>query len=654
MTVARRLYLGFGLMLAILIGVAAVAMTKVQAIDASLRANEQRHSLIQRHAFELRSSVHERAIVIRDVVLGTSPAGRQKEAAAIEALTASYVEASAELDRLLANEPASGETAKRYAEVKAIESQALAITREIVELSNRGELPGAAEALAQKLRPQLALWREAIQRVIDVEERAIHAGNRAALEQSGSFRTVMLIALALALLVGVGMAWSISRSVLGQLGAEPEALGEAARRVAEGDLRPVPGAGAAPAGSVLALLAVMQSSLARVVGQVRAASDSIATGSAEIAIGNADLSQRTEQQASSLQQTASSMEQMTSTVQNNADAARQATQLATSASAAAEKGGQVVSEVVRTMSDITASSRTIADIIGVIDGIAFQTNILALNAAVEAARAGEQGRGFAVVAGEVRNLAQRSAEAAKEIKSLIGSSVERVEAGSRLVGEAGTTMADIVAQVQRVADLISEISSATIEQTTGIAQVGQAVTLLDQSTQQNAALVEQSAAAADSLKQQAAQLAEVVNLFKLGDERAAQASTAAARTSAAKSRAAEARSNGLRTADAGSAASKGVAEGAAGVNSAATADVAASVAPSSAAGRTQPGTAAAGRFGAATHEPGASPARAGTEPRSTASRSTASRSTAAARAGTSNSMPQPAVAATADDDWETF
>jgi methyl-accepting chemotaxis protein len=268
-------------------------------------------------------------------------------------------------------------------------------------------------------------------------------------------------------------------------------------------------------GQLLAALKRMNESLVDMVGRVRNASDSIATGSTQIATGNADLSQRTEEQASNLQQTAASMEELTATVKHNADTARQAEQLATSASTVAEQGGTMVGQVVSTMGDISASSKKIADIIGVIDGIAFQTNILALNAAVEAARAGEQGRGFAVVAGEVRALAQRSAQAAKEIKTLIAESVEKVDNGTRLVGDAGQTMEDIVAQVKRVSDLIGEISHSSIEQSTGIGQIGQAVTQLDQVTQQNAALVEESAAAAESLKHQAGQLAELVAVFKL-------------------------------------------------------------------------------------------------------------------------------------------
>ena len=320
--------------------------------------------------------------------------------------------------------------------------------------------------------------------------------------------------------VGVGVAafWWVTRSLMRQLGGEPDYAAQIAHEIAAGNLSSDIHLRGGDTTSLVAAMKTMRDGLASIVGQVRQSSDSIATGSAEIATGNADLSQRTEEQASNLQQTAASMEELTSTVRQNSDTARQANQLASSASQAATQGGVVVSQVVGTMEEITASSRKIADIISVIDGIAFQTNILALNAAVEAARAGEQGRGFAVVAGEVRNLAQRSAEAAKEIKGLIGQSVEKVEAGSRLVDDAGKSMADIVVQVKRVNDLIAEISSASIEQSSGIAQVGDAVAQLDQVTQQNAALVEQSAAAADSLKQQAANLAEVVSVFRLGHE----------------------------------------------------------------------------------------------------------------------------------------
>jgi methyl-accepting chemotaxis protein len=268
-------------------------------------------------------------------------------------------------------------------------------------------------------------------------------------------------------------------------------------------------------GELFSALNAMKTSLTDTVSQVRSATDSIGTASAEIASGNQDLSARTEQTASNLEETAASMEELTATVRNSADAAQQANQLAASASEIAVRGGRVVGQVVTTMEEINHSSKKISDIIGVIDGIAFQTNILALNAAVEAARAGEQGRGFAVVASEVRNLAQRSAEAAKEIKGLIGTSVDKVEAGSRLVADAGQTMSEIVSSVQRVSDIIGEITAASGEQSDGIGQVNVAVSQLDQMTQQNAALVEQSAAAAESLKDQAVKLAQVVQVFRL-------------------------------------------------------------------------------------------------------------------------------------------
>ncbi len=320
-----------------------------------------------------------------------------------------------------------------------------------------------------------------------------------------------------ALLVGLVLAWA-ARRVVRQIGGEPHEVAEVAARVAAGDLAARIELAPGDDSSVLHAMKRMVEKLREFTAQIRHASEQIRTASGEIAVGNQDLSSRTEQQASSLQQTAASIEQLTSTVKHNADAARQANQLAAAASEVAARGGAVVGQVVATMDGITQASRKIAEIITVIDGIAFQTNILALNAAVEAARAGEAGRGFAVVAGEVRNLAQRSAQAAREIKSLINDSVERVEAGSQQVAEAGRTMDDIVAQVKRVTDLIGEITSATLEQSSGIGQVNQAVSQLDQMTQQNAALVEQSAAAAESLREQAERLAEAVAIFKLSRE----------------------------------------------------------------------------------------------------------------------------------------
>ena len=327
-----------------------------------------------------------------------------------------------------------------------------------------------------------------------------------------SYRMAVVVAGVAGLALLVVLSWVLVARIRQSLSE----VSGVARRIGEGDLsRPVQVSGRGEVAEMMLAMQQMQASLVRIVGEVRLSSDSIATGSSEIATGNADLSQRTEEQASNLEETAASMEELTSTVKNNADTAHKAAALAGEASRAAVQGGEVVGQVVSTMEEISAASRKITDIISVSDGIAFQTNILALNAAVEAARAGEQGRGFAVVASEVRGLAQRSADAAREIKTLIGASVEKVENGTQLVSEAGRSMEGIVAQVQRVSDLIGEISSGTSEQTTGISQVGEAVTQLDQVTQQNAALVEQSAAAADSLRNQAAKLAEVVSVFRL-------------------------------------------------------------------------------------------------------------------------------------------
>ena len=327
----------------------------------------------------------------------------------------------------------------------------------------------------------------------------------------------LAIVLVVMLVVG-GVGLLVTRSVLRQIGGEPTDAIAVMSEVAQGNLdTPIPDA---PAGSLLDGLGRMVVSLRQLVTEVRSATESIATASSEIAQGNNDLTHRTEDTASNLQSTASSMEELTSTVRQTSDSAQTANQMATSAATVAARGGEVVSRVVATMQDINASSNKISDIIGVIDGIAFQTNILALNAAVEAARAGEQGRGFAVVASEVRSLAQRSAEAAKEIKALIGASVEKVESGTQLVGNAGATMTEIVESVQRVTDIIGEIRSATSEQSQGIAQVNTAMNQLDQMTQQNSALVEQSTAAADSLREQAMKLTQVVALFRVNGSNA--------------------------------------------------------------------------------------------------------------------------------------
>ncbi len=328
-------------------------------------------------------------------------------------------------------------------------------------------------------------------------------------------RAVLLFGSVLAVLLAIGLGVWITRSLMRQLGGEPGQAAEVARNIAEGNLAaPVP-LRPGDTTSLMAAMHAMQAALTHTVSTVRSNAESVATASEQIAQGNSDLSARTEQQAASLEETAATMNELGTTVANNADNARQANQLAQSASSIAQQGGAVVTEVVQTMRAINDGSSKIAEIISVIDGIAFQTNILALNAAVEAARAGEQGRGFAVVAGEVRSLAQRSADAAKEIKSLITASVERVEQGSALVDKAGATMDEVVASIKRVTDIVGEITSASAEQASGVEQVGQAVTEMDQMTQQNSALVEESAAAAHSLKSQAQALVQAVAVFKL-------------------------------------------------------------------------------------------------------------------------------------------
>ncbi|WP_460566434.1 methyl-accepting chemotaxis protein [Hydrogenophaga aquatica] len=373
----------------------------------------------------------------------------------------------------------------------------------------------SAEHLLKTVRPVADKADELMTQMV---ERKSSNAQRLSEETDAIYANIRVLLMALTaggVLVGIAIGVLLTRRLTRQLGGEPADVAQVASAIAAGDLTSHIDTSRARQGSVVHAMSQMQDSLRQVVGTVRSSSDSIATGAGQIATGNADLSQRTEEQASNLEETAASMEELSSTVRTNSDTAQQAAQLAQSASGVAVKGGEVVDQVVSMMEQINESSRKIADIIGVIDGIAFQTNILALNAAVEAARAGEQGRGFAVVASEVRSLASRSAEAAKEIKALITDSVQQVETGTQLVDAAGSTMEEIVTQVKRVADLIAEINAASQEQTSGIDQINNAVMQLDQVTQQNAALVEQSAAAADSLNQQARQLVHAVAVFKL-------------------------------------------------------------------------------------------------------------------------------------------
>ncbi len=386
--------------------------------------------------------------------------------------------------------------------------------KEFIPAIQRQDHEASAAAMAH-MKQSYEAHRKAIDQVVQLTNKRNEIGEQQAKDRIQSASASLLAILATSLGAGIAVAVMIMRTLLARLGGEPDYAAEITRRIASGDLTMKIATKDGDKSSLLFSMKTMQEALAKTVQDIKGAVESVTTGSHQISSGNLDLSSRTEQQASSLEETASSMEELTSTVKQNADNARQANQLAVSASDVAVKGGAVVSQVVDTMGSINESSRKIVDIIGVIDGIAFQTNILALNAAVEAARAGEQGRGFAVVASEVRNLAQRSAAAAKEIKTLIGDSVEKVDAGAKLVDQAGTTMDEIVESVKRVTDIMGEITAASQEQTSGIEQINQAITQMDDVTQQNAALVEEAAAATASLQNQASNLAHLVSAFKV-------------------------------------------------------------------------------------------------------------------------------------------
>ncbi len=503
-----RLGLGFGAVLALLLvmtGVAYVQMERTTEAISHLSSSTQRAGLVG----EWRSMTQ---LNLARTIAIAKAAGQPDVEAYFEPRIKTTSEQITAVKESLDKRMASAHSRQLMQDIASRRDTYVELRKQMQEHVKAAD-PMAVEALLkEKLLPAADAYLAAMDELQKAERDGMLAEEEALRSKLGMAKGVLL-ALALASLgVGALMAFVITRSVVLPV---HEAV-RAATAIATNDLsHSVNSTRRDEMGDLLRALNTMQVSLGGVIGQVRNATDSISTASAEIASGNSDLSARTEQTASNLQQTASSMEELTATVKHSADSARQANQLAASAAEVAQRGGSVVSQVVATMDEINASSKKIADIIGVIDGIAFQTNILALNAAVEAARAGEQGRGFAVVAGEVRSLAQRSAEAAREIKGLIGSSVDKVEAGSRLVADAGTTMEEIVNSVQRVTDIIGEISTAASEQSDGIGQVNTAVTQLDQMTQQNAALVEESAAAAESLREQAHRLAGVVSVFKV-------------------------------------------------------------------------------------------------------------------------------------------
>jgi methyl-accepting chemotaxis protein len=508
MSIGKRLAFGFAVTLALSIVIAALGVWRLQQVAGATRHMMEtplaKERMISDWYSKIDSAIRRTTAIARssDASLGSFFAEESKASTA----------ASAELQKQI--EPLISDADEKALWDRVMEQRKayIASRDKVAKLKTDGELEQANEVFEKTYRPAAAQYQVLVQDLLSLQRGKIDAIGKDIDSISANSRSLLAVLAGLAVAFGAVCAFMLTKGITMPLSRAVEA----ARRVAAGDLTgDIRVHGNDETGQLLGALRDMNQALLNIVSEVRNGTHSITIASSEIAAGNQDLSARTEQQAASLEETASSMEELTSTVKQNADNARQANQLAGAAASVARKGGSVVSEVVGTMESIDASSRKIVDIITVIDGIAFQTNILALNAAVEAARAGEQGRGFAVVASEVRNLAQRSAAAAKEIKELIGDSVEKVNAGTRLVSDAGHTMEEIVSSVQRVSDIISEITAASAEQSSGIEEVYKAVGQMDQVTQQNAALVEEAAAAAESMQNQASNLADVVSVFKV-------------------------------------------------------------------------------------------------------------------------------------------
>jgi methyl-accepting chemotaxis protein len=506
--IGTRLGLGFGIVLLLLVASVGMGLRYMASIQDTLLNITEGNNVKIDAAVQMRVSQLRVMIAASNLALLQDSNAMAEQERLVLAARADYSAASDKLHKLVTQEDGKAILAR----VDAAAAATRPLTNKARELGLANKTEEATAVLLKEVGPAAAIWQAALEDMAHQEE----ANNMRDEKQAGAAytaaHTLMISIGALALALGMLIAYLATRSITAPLRV---AL-KVAQTVAAGDLSSnIVSRSTDETGELLDALKKMNDSLRDIVGRVRTGTDTIATASSQIASGNLDLSSRTEQQASSLEETASSMEELATTVKQNSDNARQADVLAISASQVAVKGGQVVAQVVDTMASIHASSRKIVDIIGVIDGIAFQTNILALNAAVEAARAGEQGRGFAVVASEVRNLAQRSASAAKEIKSLIDDSVDKVAQGSALVHTAGETMEEVVASVKRVTDIMGEISAAGREQELGIGQINQAVIEMDTVTQQNAALVEEASAAAESLQEQARELASVVGVFKL-------------------------------------------------------------------------------------------------------------------------------------------
>jgi methyl-accepting chemotaxis protein len=518
--VGTRLALGFAVVLAFSILIAVVGVVQLNAI-----AQEAETMLALPIQKERDAADWDRYISI--AVIRTSAIAKSSDAslvpffAANAALTTKGTsETVKKLEPLLVSE----EEKKAYADAMAVRKTYLASRDEVTRLKSEGKTEEADDLLTKSYLPAAESYQRLVAQFLAVQRKSLDSMKGKIAESNQAAQNRVIVLATLSLLCGIAFAWWLTVGITTPV----RRAVASARRVADGDLtEDIQVTCSDELGQLQQALKDMNGNLLKIVRDIRSGTDEMATASSEIAAGNLDLSSRTEQQAASIEETASSMEELTSTVKQNADNAMQANTLTNEASDVATQGGAVVAQVVQTMADITTSSKKIVDIIGVIDGIAFQTNILALNAAVEAARAGEQGRGFAVVAAEVRTLAQRSASAAKEIKGLIDDSVDKVNTGSTLVQKAGATMGQIVSSVQRVTDIMAEITAASREQSVGIEEVNRAIAQMDQVTQQNAALVEESAAAAGSMHDQATGLAHAVSAFKLGMEPAPVARTAA-------------------------------------------------------------------------------------------------------------------------------
>ncbi len=514
--IGARLGLGFALMLAIMLLSSATAgwqMWRVESYNRAIAEHNARASLVDNWAALVRTNLERALTATRlDAAGGDDDAVRARLQAVNGRLAEDMAATAAATQKIQDQFNATTERPEINALVARINEHRTRFVTVRTQVRDDIQMGDGPQRIETELVPLADAMLKTLDELGEVMAQLAAADNRQRAAVVDEALLLLAVSCIVALVTGAVLAWRMTRSITVPM---QEAVG-IAQNIANGDLsHAVHSTRRDEIGSLLRRLGQMQDRLHEAFATIRQSASNIETASSEVAQGNGDLSQRTERAASSLQQTTSSMVQLTGTVQHSNDAARQANQLASSAASVAARGGEVVSQVVATMDDIMASSTKIADIIGVIDGIAFQTNILALNAAVEAARAGEQGRGFAVVAGEVRNLAQRSAEAAKEIKGLIGASVDKVQDGARLVAGAGKTMTEIVGSVQRVSDIIGEVTATASEQSDGIGQVNAAVAQLDQMTQQNAALVEQSAAAAESLKEQAQRLAGVLQAFRL-------------------------------------------------------------------------------------------------------------------------------------------